>query len=487
MKKLISYLLILSLLFSSTLFQKTYTAKSTEESEDALLLKIKAHSYINDVDTVDQLKDMRDAYEKTYERLLKNTSGDLKLSLTEQRDSILKLYDQKIEDLSILERRRKRNRGIGGVFRRLNSFLKNGTQKFIRGGKWLGDNLGKGIAKTIKTVVESLPTRPKDILTFILEYGSGSFSIRKILKNFAVNTFKKDVENQVFSKIMQLAKDPQLLEAFIELNNVTGDKLNIDDGFLERYKSYINEQESNDDDDDDDMTGGIDDDDDELLKAFENDDIDYVAIFQEQIDSGYLPFKLEGTYTLKSYNLSVPSYNYLYAYYKHLDYLGPESEANESIEYSTLYFDAHSQLIGAYAGQQIQQEDLTMFVRPQKDSLANLVSIYDMEKDNAHYIYKYVTWSVADTIDYNLHGETFFGSASLDVDWETVPITVYYNTTMTIDADGYLHISGDTSIKNYFMSVHMDIEEDSWGAFICHMVEATIQYNFVSDQPIASQ
>lgn len=113
----ISALFVAIILLFNMFCNETYIyAENMDEQEAALILKANASSIINNGSTINELKKIRDAYTDAYNNLINEAEGDLKIQLIVRRESIANFYNEKIEELRIVDRRKKRKKGFQGFF-----------------------------------------------------------------------------------------------------------------------------------------------------------------------------------------------------------------------------------------------------------------------------------------------------------------------------------------------------------------------------------
>ena len=509
-----SIILILSFLLPALAPWHTASAARARDPQDAYVLQAFAHSCVDGVDSIETLQEMRAAHVAAYDRLIAKADGTLKTTLEARRDAAARMYDQKV---SALSQNRSRPRGLRGFLRRVGTL----GDKMFRGVKqglgWTGKTVAKGVVNAVKTTVRSLPTTPQQLIPFLIEHSIGGFSPRRLFKGLAVDGFKRSVEKDIFGELVRLTRDPKLLDDFIKLNRATGGRLKIDEGFVERYKEYLAQRnagggtaEGEDAADDDGFAsmgdlsegdvgyegeGGYDDPNEDQASAASDAQSDYEALFRAIIAKGYSPVQtVSGTMTLTDFELSVPSFDYLYALEHHLhadDYAEETLQENvlEQLANSEAYIDVHRAAIAAYQNQPIPLAEAMFFSHAGVGPDTRVLCFMGEGDIDGHDIYRFQTWSIADAGAVRFDGTPVTGTCLRSVnEWAPVPISSTYEATLTIDEDGYLHISGTNTQDMIFAEIRVEDEGlGLWGSdFIYHMVKATVVFDLKSDAPIGA-
>ena len=507
-----SIILILSFLLPALAPWHTASAAQARDPQDAYVLQAFAHSCVDGVDSIETLQEMRAAHVAAYDRLIAKADGTLKTTLEARRDAAARMYDQKV---SALSQNRSRPRGLRGFLRRVGTL----GDKMFRGVKqglgWTGKTVAKGVVNAVKTTVRSLPTTPQQLIPFLIEHSIGGFSPRRLFKGLAVDGFKRSVEKDIFGELVRLTRDPKLLDDFIKLNRATGGRLKIDEGFVERYKEYLAQRnagggtaEGEDAADDDGFAsmgdlsegdvgyegeGGYDDPNEDQAPAASDAQSDYEALFRAIIAKGYSPVQtVSGTMTLTDFELSGS-----------LLRLSVRSGASPPRRWTMPKRRCKKTCWNNWPIQKPTSTSIAPPSRPIRTSPSHLrkpcSSVTPVSAPTHAY---FALWakatSTATTSTASRRGASLTPAPCVSTappvtgtclrsvnEWAPVPISSTYEATLTIDEDGYLHISGTNTQDMIFAEIRVEDEGlGLWGSdFIYHMVKATVVFDLKSDAP----
>lgn len=449
-----------------------YYGKTDDTNEAAMLLKAKAHSLVNQDPTINQLKEMKKAYSTIYDRMINAVDGDLKSQLIAKRDGVIAVYDKKIEALRVLARRRKANRGIPGFFRKVKTGIVNIGNAVGKGGKWAGKTIGDGIVHAGKTVIRALPTSPGELIEFVLEHSSGSFSIKRIIKKIAVKSFKSRVEEKVFIELARNTKN--LSETNQLILSALAKELNVEKEFEKVYQHSLEQV------------------DEEPIGGEANSDIGYEGedgyddpeeissleeTFWQLVSQGALVLVMKGDYALKDFAVKVASEEILTPLYDETGWSTMDSTLNYSIERLAEFESVIQQGIN----HQFKEEMVLLNIVEGSKEGEMYLRIMDFML-LSRYGLEEITEVVDPIIGSNAPGqfiEPLIGVVNVesDRDWNPVLETHTYETLIWIDEAGFLNIEGTVVINNRFQEYLID-NSDNGGSSYSTYYTIDLTYDF---------
>lgn len=522
MRKIIAILISLSIFLSAGATNIPTFAESNDSNQAALLLRAKSYSYIDEIDTTKQLKSIKSTYEDTYNKLINSTEGNIKSQLEKQKNNIIKYFDDKIKELEILNRRKLRNRGLQGFFRKSGRAVRQVGKGVFQLGKWSVSTLGKGIEESARTIISTFPTTPEGIVAFIVEHGSGSFSIKRILKTIAVKSFKDSVQQSVFAQMVKVINDPNKIDDYFKAYVALGGSLDKEK-YVERYKKYLEKynQEKGSDSKDNNSSdkadpevgyegeGGYDEPDPEVGYEGEGGYDDPNEATPENLFAQFLEncsnneifyVEMEGAYTLTDFQVRVPPKDYYTAYLEEWDYFG--YDLNHFINKSEEFKDDRVIFTTPFIGATNKTEN-ALIIAGNPNVMENMFASDSDEINDKGPIYFYLVgltyddWIEADDI-FGITGVIATDQIALelgkkleeeviispDADWKPSGVTNIYETVINIDENGFLNVKGSFTKNNDF-SIQTIEYEGYAPETVEHMIDMTISFDMTSKEALS--
>ena len=237
--------IFLALLIAMLTFMPYTTASAKDKKTDvAVRMMAAAHTRINGITSIDQLKGMKDGYRDHYDDLLNNPNldDDQKAQIVAIRDGKIDALDEKIDDLEKAQRRRQRAHSPIGI---LGSVFRGGKRVVRRA----GGIVGKGIEIAGKTVINVIRDPRQLVKTAVIMVATGGVSSLKdavimIVKSQA----KREVKKAAYAELARIAYQNPTLRKAVRLKEFLGIEGNEDlDAALEEH---FKQQEAEGDDSD---------------------------------------------------------------------------------------------------------------------------------------------------------------------------------------------------------------------------------------------
>lgn len=218
-KRIVSIVLILGLLLPQAGFADD-PVPATTGNQAALGLMAAARSRLDEKHPIQQIKDVKDAYNK-YQDILEGriTDPDLLARLQERRAEANKSFDDQI---GVLRRRRDRN----NFFNNAGRALERGLTPVFRATKWSLRTVGKGVRIGADTLIKVLPKSPQELLEKYLEYltSGGALSIKDYLTRQFKDRFVRESKKLLVRETAEVLNMPELVTLIDEEGEQTPDR-----------------------------------------------------------------------------------------------------------------------------------------------------------------------------------------------------------------------------------------------------------------------
>jgi hypothetical protein len=459
-------------------------ADQSENNDNATNLMAIAHSNINQIDSITQLKTMQKTYNDYYKILEGKADNDAQRAIIkEQRDQTDEIYDSRIDELQTSKRHRRSNtwlRKIGRAGRRV-------VRNIGKGALWTGKQIDQSIRIVLKTTIRTLPNSPEKIAKFLITTAltGGTSSLKTALKNMVKTNVKRQLKSKAYTDLAKIAYRNKILRAFLEANDFTDNELRLNPEFQKKYKEYVKEQEAkrNDGQSDDNSPDA----------AYEGeggyDSDDGVLLFEQMITyakiNEYYGLELAGTYTLESFNARVPSIEYYVNYFNNMpDYY--KQDPNSAISDSIFTLNDRILLSSHLVGLPIKDGPISFYLGQSPDLIPeNEALIYGhilgfAYTDDITDLTTIPVFFVNDetSIDTLMQGEII-----TDKEWSLSPEKTIFETIVTIDENNFFYIKGTCTILNDCRRNSFEYE-DYAPTSAEHLLDYTFSFDFKSVDPL---